>query len=494
MISLVRPPIDLGQPGALLLVSCYELGHQPLGIAWPRAFLEASASTPEVLDLAIDAFDEAKVRPARFVGIAVPMHTALRLGVRAAERIRRLNPDCFICFYGLYALLNAAYLLEHVADAVIGGEFEGPLVALVEQLTRDGSAAVAGVVRANESPAAALGRLAYPVPDRRALPSLRRYVHLARTNGTTTPAGYVEASRGCLHLCLHCPIPPVYGGRFFAVPREVVLEDIRGLVARGAGHITFGDPDFLNGPGHALKLVRALHAEFPAVTYDFTAKIEHILKHRTLFPEFGELGCVFVVSAVESLSDVVLANLKKGHTGADVPVALDIARRAGIALRPSFVAFTPWTTLEDYRHLLDFVEAADWTHEVDPVQFAIRLLVPPGSSLVGQPAMQPHVGVLDPATFTYRWAHPDARMDVLHREVCAVVEAAAQRGEEPAVTLERIRAAVNAVTGAAPPAASVSVRAATPRRSPRLTESWFCCAEPTERQLGSVDSDVLRSV
>lgn len=488
------PSIDLRQPGAILLVSCYELGHQPLGIAWPRAFLERASYRPDVLDLAVDEFDEAKVRHARFVGIAVPMHTALRLGVRAAERIRRLNPNCFICFYGLYALLNADYLLEHVADAVIGGEFEGPLVALVDQLARDGPATVTGVVSAAEPRVAALGRLDYPVPDRRALPELGRYVHLMRGDGTTTPAGYVEASRGCLHHCLHCPIPPVYGGRFVAVPRDVVLEDIRRVVSAGAGHITFGDPDFLNGPGHALKLVRALRAEFPTVTYDFTAKIEHILAHRALFPEFGATGCVFVVSAVESLSDVVLANLEKGHTGADVPVALDIVRRAGIALRPSFVAFTPWTTLEDYQHLLDVVEAERWIGEVDPVQYAIRLLVPPGSSLVPRPAMQPYLGSLDPATFTYTWTHPDPRMDRLHLEVRGLVEAAAAAGDELAVTFERIRAAAADMTDSATPRVRLPARRALPVRSPRLTESWFCCAEPTESQLGTVDDAAGRRV
>ena len=479
--------LPLREPGALLLLSCYELGHQPLGIAWPRAFLEQAGFAPEVLDLAVEAFDEARVRRARFVGIAVPMHTALRLGVRAAERIRRLNPDCFICFYGLYAQLNADYLLAHVADAVIGGELEGPLVALVEQVTREGRAAVAGVAGAAQPPAAALSRLVYPVPDRRGLPSLERYVHLVRGDGTVTPAGYVEASRGCLHHCLHCPIPPVYGGRFFAVPRDVVLEDIRRVVADGAGHITFGDPDFLNGPGHALKLVRALHAEFPSVTYDFTAKIEHILKGRELFPEFGATGCVFVVSAVESLSDAVLANLEKGHTAADVPVALDIVRGAGIALRPSFVAFTPWTTLADYESLLDFVQAHDWISEVDPVQYAIRLLVPPGSSLVPHPAMRPHLGPLDAATFSYGWAHPDPRMDRLHAEVRGLVEAAAGDGDDAGVTFDRIRAAVCAVAGTATPRTSVATaRMPGATRSPRLTESWFCCAEPTETQLDRV--------
>lgn len=479
----------LRRPGALLLVSCYELGHQPLGIAWPRAFLARAGFVADHLDLAIEPFDEAKARAAAFVGIAVPMHTALRLGVRIAERIRRLNPDCFIAFYGLYALLNGDYLLHGTADAVIGGEFEGPLVALVEGLEREAMPRVAGVATRGTERSAALSRLSYPAPDRSTLQPLERYVHLAK-DGARTPAGYVEASRGCLHHCLHCPIPPVYGGRFFAVPRDVVLEDIRSLVDAGAGHITFGDPDFLNGPGHALKLVRALHAAHPEVTYDFTAKVEHILRQRALFPEFAALGCAFVVSAVESVSDTVLANLEKGHTRADVSLALRVVRGAGIALRPSLVAFTPWTTLQDYLDLLDFVVAEDLIDEIDAVQYAIRLLVPPGSALLSRAAIQPYLGALDPARFTHRWTHPDPRMDRLQVDVSALVEAAAREGEEPGVTLERIRERTLALRGDERAPDGIDVRSrGVASRSPRLTEPWFCCAEPTESQLGAVEQD-----
>src|SRR5205085_11665002 len=172
----------------------------------------------------------------------------------------------------------------------MGGEFEGELVALAQRLEAGAEPQRRG---------AALERLAFPLPSRASLPPLTRYVRLARDD-RLVPAAYVDASRGCLHTCLHCPIPPVYGGRFFAVPRTVVLEDIRQLVVAGAGHITFGDPDFLNAPGHALKLVRELHGEFPDVRYDFTAKIEHVLRHRELFAEFAATGCAFVVSAVET--------------------------------------------------------------------------------------------------------------------------------------------------------------------------------------------------
>jgi radical SAM superfamily enzyme YgiQ (UPF0313 family) len=477
-------PGTLRAPGAVLLLSCYELGRQPLGLAWPRAFLRDAGYDAETLDLAVEPYDAAKVARARFVGIAAPMHTALRLGVRAAERVRRANPDCFICFYGLYAFLNAGYLLRTVADAVIAGEFEGPLAGLVAALdrgARDAGGAgdtVPGVVTAATAAGPrrpALGRLRYPVPDRRGLPELRRYARFVGRDGPVL-AGAVEATRGCLHRCLHCPIPPVYGGRFFVVPQDVVLADIRRLVAAGAGHITFGDPDFLNGPGHALKLARALHAEFPHVTWDCTAKIAHLLEHRTLVREFGALGCAFIVSAVESLSDVVLAHLEKGHRRADIPVALDIVRDAGIALRPSFVAFTPWTTLADYLDMLDFVAAYDLVDAVDPVQYAIRLLVPPGSALLARPAIRPYLEDLDPAAFSYRWRHPDPRMDRLHEAVSALVEADARAGVDPRDTFARVRATAEAVQsgGRREPAPMPRGARRARARSPRLTEPWFC--------------------
>jgi radical SAM superfamily enzyme YgiQ (UPF0313 family) len=456
-------PTSLRPPGAILLVSCYELGHQPLGLAWPKAFLERAGYAPDTLDLAIEPLDAAKVRQARLVGIAVPMHTALRLGAQAAQHIRRVNPECRIVFYGLYALLNADFLLTGPADAVLGGELEAELVALVQRFETGAAPAV--------QPQAVLARLDFPIPSRAGLPALTRYVSLAR-GGRLVPAGYVEASRGCLHQCLHCPIPSAYGGRFFVVPQDIVLADIRQLIAAGAGHITFGDPDFLNGPGHSLRLVRALHAQFPDVTYDFTAKIEHILEHRALFSEFAATGCVFVVSAVESLSDAVLAHLEKGHTRADVPAALNVIREAGLVLRPSFVPFTPWATLRDYVDILDFVEAQDIVDQVDPVQYTIRLLIPPGSLLLSRPATRPFLGSLDRAGLTYRWTHPDQRMDELQQQVSALVERAARDTEDPGVTFHRVRSLAAARAGRPVGAATLP-----PPERPipaRLTEPWFC--------------------
>ena len=321
---------------------------------------------------------------------------------------------------------------------------------------------------------------------------LDRYARLER-DGARHVVGYVEASRGCLHHCLHCPIVPVYEGRFFLVPQEVVLQDIRQQVEAGAAHITFGDPDFLNGPGHSLGIVRAMHAEFPHLTFDFTAKIEHLLKRRTLFPELKSLGCLFVISAVESFSNTVLAHLQKGHTRDDTISVLTELRSAGITLRPSFVAFTPWTTLDDYLDLFEIAETHDLIDAVDPVQYTVRLLIPPGSALLNrrsQPdAVHRFLGPLDQAGFQYHWAHPDPRMDLLHQQVSAAVEDAAKTGEEPADTFARLRALAYQAAGKEPATCCTAKGPRTGRRSPRLTEPWFCCAEPTKGQFGALQTD-----
>ena len=451
------------EPGAVLLVACYELGHQPLAVAWPAAFLEQHGYRPEVMDVSVEPFDAAKVARARIVAISVPMHTALRLGVGVAERVRSVNPGCHVCFYGLYARLNADWLLATCADSVLAGELEPQLVDLIARVDRG---------EASRGAPPLLDKLAFPVPSRNALPSLKKYAHLDR-DGRLELTGYVEASRGCKHLCRHCPIPPVYGGRFFVVPRDVVLADVRQLVVAGARHITFGDPDFLNGPGHALAVARALHAEFPDVTFDVTTKVEHLLRQRRLLPELAALGCAFVVSAVESLSDTVLRHLDKGHTRADVIEALALTRAAGLVLRPTWVAFTPWTTLDDYREMLAFIARETLVDHVDPVQYSVRLLIPPGSLLLDSPAMRPHLGALVQDAFYYQWAHPDARLDRLHDEVSAAVADAAELNEDAALTFARVVELADTAAGVSAHAAPTTY-APDRRRPPRLTEAWFC--------------------
>ncbi|MDE2847101.1 MAG: CUAEP/CCAEP-tail radical SAM protein [Gemmatimonadota bacterium] len=462
----------------ILLISCYELGHQPFSLASPAARLKSEGYNVSVVDAAIEPVPEDIVRRAGFIGISVPMHTAMRVGMDLSRRIRNLNPGAHLCFYGLYATLNAEYLLSHGADSVIGGEFEQPLCDLVGKLC-DGvsSAATADPASAGGATIAPnLSRQDWLVPDRDTLPGLKRYAQL--DNGIESlPAGYTETTRGCLHTCLHCPITPVYNGRFFAVPADVVLADVEQQVQMGARHITFGDPDFLNGPTHVLRILRRMSDAHPGLTFDFTTKIEHILRHPSFFPEARHLGGIFVVSAVESVSDRVLERLRKGHTRDDIVRALAILREADLPMRPSLVAFTPWATLDDYLDLLDFVEVHDLVDHIDPVQYTIRLLVPPGSALLSEADTRSWIGELDEAGFTYAWRHGEGRMDRLHQQVTRLVEEADASGEERdnRRVFHRIRCLAAEMAGVEAPSEQpfhdIPLKR---RRVPRLTEAWFC--------------------
>lgn len=462
--------------GDILLLSCYELGHQPWNLASPLALLEAAGLRPMAIDTAVSPLPAEVIEKAQIVAISVPMHTALRLGTQVATRVRRLNAKAHITFYGLYAWLNREYLLSTDADSVIAGEYEAPLLALVQALEAGNPLEnIRGVGSAKNQTTPHMERLTFSVPNRRSLPALEQYAHF-QLGTQLSLAGYVETTRGCLHTCLHCPITPVYQGRFFVIPREIVLADIRTQVAAGARHITFGDPDFLNGPGHVMKILRAMHDEFPFLTFDVTIKIEHILEKRFLFPELRRLGCAFVVSAVESFSELVLQALDKGHSAAEIEEAITIVEAAGITLRPTFVAFTPWTTLNDYLEMLQAIEALNLVSKVDPVQYTIRLLVPPGSALLNDPENHHWLGTLDSAAFTYRWEHPDSRMDRLHQEIVLLVEEMLAPEESTLAIFQHIKALVCHHAGLSPPPLPSQAQDDMTRREaiPGLTESWFC--------------------
>ncbi len=489
--------------GDILLISCYELGHQPFHLAELLAMLRQAGYAAVPVDTSVETLTDDAIRGASFVAISVPMHTALRLGQQIALRVRSINPPAHICFYGHYALLNADYLLQEMADSVIGGEYEGPLIRLITELespqraylspsqgstnalspphtapaptgmTDSDSLILQGVRTRSHRSGPWIERSKFLVPEREQLPPLERYARL-ESGGQTRLAGYTETTRGCKHMCLHCPITPIYQGRFFAIPAEIVLADIRAQVAEGAGHITFGDPDFFNGPTHALRITRALHQEFPDVTFDATIKIEHLLKQSHLLSELRDLGCAFIVSAVESINDTVLQHLDKGHSSADVAEAFDVLERVGIALRPSLLPFTPWETLDSYLALLNFLEERHLIEHIDPVHFSIRLLIPPGSALLASPDSQQWLGELDAAAYTYRWRHPDSRMDKLQCDVATLVEQAEQAHADPIETFFAIKALALAVTDQDLCVSRAVQSYGAGKVLPHLTESWFC--------------------
>lgn len=459
----------------VVLINPYEIGRQPFGLAQPAAWLARAGCEVHCLDLTLQRLEPDVLRDARVVAIYVAMHTATRIAMEAIPRIQAIAPQVHLCVYGLYAPMNEKRLRELGVQTVLGGEVEPALVSLVQRLRNgDGQAQTESVVN--------LSKIEFLAPDRRGLPALARYAHLQLPDGGRKTVGFAEGTRGCKHLCRHCPVVPVYQGMFRAVPVEVVMADVRQQVAAGAQHISFGDPDFLNGPAHALKLVRALHAEFPDISFDATIKIQHLINHAEMLPILKSTGCLFITSAVESVDDRVLGMLAKNHTNADFARAVALCRAAGIALAPTFVAFTPWTTLEGYIALLKRLLELNLVESVPPIQLAIRLLVPQGSLLLDLPEFRTHIGEFDSTLLGFPWKNPDARVDRLQRTVQEWVGQAETQGLNRREIFARVWDLAHRAVGVEVPVlANTGVGAPIPR----LSEPWYCCAEPTHQQLHS---------
>ena len=447
----------------MLLVATYELGHQPANLARPAALLAARGHEVRVVDTSLDPWVPDDAIWADAVAFSVPMHTATRLARELADGLDRPT-----CAFGLYA-----HVCDDAVDRAISGEYEDALVAWVEEGHHASLPTVGG---ASVELGRATPRHRGTLPARALLPPLTRYAAL-ETDGDRRLVGSIEATRGCAHRCRHCPVPVVYDGRVRVADEADVLADVAQLVALGATHLNFGDPDFLNAPQHARRVVTGVHDAFPALTFDCTVKVEHVLRYDDVWADFAAKGCLFVVSAFESVDDATLVRLDKGHTTADAARAVSLLRAHGIDVQPSFLPFTPWTTREHLVALLDFVHEHDLVGSVDPVQYSIRLLLPRGSLLLGHPDVLPHLGEWDPARLTSTWSAADPAMDDLQREVAAVVERSLAAGDDVTTTYALVRATVGA-----PP---VDLCGCTIDR-PRLTESWFCCAEPTDAQLRAV--------
>jgi len=450
----------------VLLISTYELGHQPLHVASPAAALCRAGHELRCLDLSVQPWDPDALEWAQAVGFSVPMHTAMRLALSAGRRVHREHPGLPICFYGLYATVSRELVTSELGAHMIAGEYEPALTAWVNRLMAPG-------VPSPAAPIVDLQRGTFELPARELLPGLERYARLV-IGGEERLVGYVEASHGCVHRCRHCPVPAVYDGRIRVVQAETVLRDVERLAAMGARHITFGDPDFLNGWRHSVAIVRALHQRCPELTFDCTTKVEHVLEHADVWAKMAAAGCLFVVCALESVNDEILDRLDKGHTTAEALSAIELLREHGIETRPSFMPFTPWTSPRDVLEIVDFVAAHDLVANVDPVQYTIRLLVPEGSLLLKRDDLREHLGPYQAECLSYPWRSADPEADRLQGRLSALVQQSTAAQEATGLTFARIRAAAREATGEPHGPEPEAIDMGSTEERPRLTEPWFC--------------------
>ena len=460
----------------IVLISPYELGRQPFGLAQPARWLVDAGFRVRCCDLSIERLPADALADAGMVAIYLPMHTATRIAFEILPRIRALAPRAVLCAYGLYAPVNARGLRRFGVDTVIGGECEPHLLALAERMRAGDPDPALGVV--NDT-----AKIVFRTPLRDGLPSLDRYAGLLMPDGTLPPA---RVRRGVARL--QAPVPALPRSCPYTKDGSASLRwtwswrtsrsrwPWEPATSRSATRTSSTDrPMRCAWRGPCTRRSPQSPTTRPSRSSTSSATPGHI---ETL----AETGCLFLISAVESIDDAILERLAKGHTAQDFERAVAIARAAGLHLTPTFVPFTPWTTIEGYRALLERLVTLRLVESVPAVQLSIRLLVPSGSHLFEIDGFTDLVDAFDDAMLGYPWRHPDPAVDALQAQVQALAEAAADRGDSRRTTFEAIWISVHEALGRRPARLSDDVGEAVPMHS----EPWYCCAEPTASQLAAV--------
>ena len=441
----------------ILLLSFYDLGKQPKIISELYKKLDNGSNQIDVVDYSIEeknlTLDNYDV-----LGIYASMHTASVLAEQYL-RDRKLPNKLFV--FGLYAnVFSEMFSNFQSIHSFDSDELESLLEV---QLNPNYS-------------------FKHSVPDRTILPSITDYSHIVDGSNNLI-AGSVETTYGCKHECTHCPVPIEFKGMFKTFGTEKIITDVTNQVEEGAKHISFNDPDFFNGPKHALKILQLLNEKHPSITYDSTIKVEHILKYPDYFQELKNLNMLFVISAFETTNDHVLNILQKNHSFNDLNKAVELSLENNIDIRPTWMPFSPWTEQNDLISIIKLIENYKLRETVDPIQLTIKLLVPKNSLILKRPEMKEYLLDYDPSSFSYAWKYKFPNIDNIQNELFTYVLQHESENEYAQYLglVDILESHTNETL--------LNSEKYSQRIVPKLSETWFCCAEPNKIQLDRIKSN-----
>jgi len=441
----------------ILLLSFYDLGKQPKIISELYKKLDNGSNQIDIIDYSIEEKD-LTLDNYDVLGIYASMHTASVLAEQYL-RDRKLPNKLFV--FGLYANVFS----EMFSDFQSIHSFDSDELESLLQVQ----------LNPNYS-------YKHTVPDRTILPSITDYSHIVDGSNNLI-AGSVETTYGCKHECTHCPVPIEFKGMFKTFGTEKIITDVTNQVEEGAKHISFNDPDFFNGPKHALKILQLLNEKHPSITYDSTIKVEHILKYPDYFQELKNLNMLFVISAFETTNDHVLNILQKNHSFNDLNKAVELSLENKIDIRPTWMPFSPWTEQNDLISIIKLIENYKLRETVDPIQLTIKLLVPKNSLILKRPEMKEYLLDYDPSSFSYAWKYKFPNIDNIQNELFTYVLQHESENEYAQYLglVDILESHTNETL--------LNSEKYSQRIVPKLSETWFCCAEPNKIQLDRIKSN-----
>ena len=441
----------------ILLTSFYDLGKQPKIIAEIVDRYNSAEIDFDFFDFSVED-QNINLENYDVLGIYAPMHTATILSIEYIKD-KKLPNKMFT--FGLYGSVLEDFnsSIRYIKD------IESDELALFLEINDDHQFS-----------------LKNNIPNRQIFPDISNYAHLVDGSNNII-AGSVETTYGCKHSCTHCPVPISFNGTFKTYSLEKIISDVENQVNQGAKHISFNDPDFFNGPIHALKILESLNKKFPTITYDSTIKVEHIIKYKKYFKELSSLNMVFVISAFETTNDLVLSILEKNHTSNDLNTSIEISQDFGIDVRPTWMPFSPWTELNDLLNIVNLIEKYKLRETVDPIQLTIKLLIPKHSLIIKKPEINKYLGNYEKNSLSFKWEYENNDVEKLQSSLFDFILNNSELNEH-----KQYLGMVNIIEKCTD-TKLLTNSSYDFKNVPKLSETWFCCAEPSKIQLDRIKTN-----
>lgn len=409
-----------------ILVSIFEGGYQPINALTGLAALHDAGHDTDFLDAYVDGYDIKKLSQYDTIILPVPLYDSLNSAIQLCKELKAAGCKAETVMFGQYATINAPYLSGRYADHVVSGEWEVPLVSLMNRKAGGTEPVVNVYSHGSTTPEQAVqmlklrGTMAKPL--RNMAPNLTKYPqpHLVTLMGTEKVVGGIELTRGCHHKCTYCSVYSAYDGKVLLGDVDQILLDVDVLVEQGMEHMTFIDAEFFNATRRSFDALNRIHKRHPSLTFDFTTRVDHILENRDRLTELRDQGVRVITSALEFPKNEVLKQVCKEVDVEDLKEAVRLVQEAGITLNPTFIMFNPWVTLEDFPRFHDFLVETNMENLVDPVQFETRLHLYKGSPLLKNDTVR--ALRMEEQEFHFDWFHPDERVDDLFRASVTPVE------------------------------------------------------------------------
>jgi len=397
----------------------------PLGVGFLGTVLKQHGHQVRIFDQNAEAVPDAflfqqvtEFQP-QVVGFSVitPNYPVARQQIR---QLRRLYPEIRIIAGGIHTSLFPEDLIADGADAVVLGEGEALITQLVASVANGHNLdALPGVVFRDQTGAikrtagwsqiSALDDL--PIVDR-SLYNLPRYTHHS-----------MLASRGCPHHCAFCCnyTGTVRNDGVAIRWHEKVLDEMEHLRDRfGAQEIFFADDIFLLRKQDIHRFCQASATRRLGLTWIGQMRADRV--DTPIAIAMAEAGCQRIYFGVESGSEKILRDAKKGMTKDQIRRGSTSAVEAGLRVKTGWIYGLPGSLEEQY-------ESIDFMLDLRPHEISIHQLIPfPGTIYYREP-QRFGITIANPKnfeSFCYGGLEGEIRFEYLsHSQLVQLLEATA---------------------------------------------------------------------